>query len=210
MPPLYAIADSAALQSRRVSDAAAEMAEAGVRWIQLRLKNGSDVDRCREIEATLQRLSGSGVDLWVDDRADLALVFGLRGVHLGQTDLPPEVARRVLGAGPWIGRSTHDDAQVVDADADVAVDLIAVGPVFETVSKHRPDPVVGLDFVQAARRRTRKPLVAIGGIDARNLGRVLDAGADSVAVLGAICRGDIRRNCRRLLSELPGRGGEAT
>jgi thiamine-phosphate pyrophosphorylase len=80
------------------------------------------------------------------------------------------------------------------------VDVIAVGPVFPTGGKERPDPVVGLGFVRWARARTGKPLVAIGGIDVDNVASVLAAGADSAAVLGAVCRGDVEENCRRLLA----------
>jgi thiamine-phosphate pyrophosphorylase len=158
----------------------------------------------RTLEASCRALEGSGADLWVDDRADLAALFPVAGVHVGQTDLPPAAVRRALGAGALrIGLSTHNEAQLAAADDDPDVDLIAVGPVFPTASKERPDPVVGLDFVRRARARTAKPLVAIGGIDAANAAAVLAAGADAVVVLGAVCRGgiaEIAAACRRLLA----------
>jgi thiamine-phosphate pyrophosphorylase len=138
----------------------------------------------------------------VDDRADLAALFPVDGVHVGQRDLPPAAARRVVGGGVRIGLSTHDEEQLAAADADPAVDVIAVGPVFPTTGKEDPDPVVGLSFVRRARERTRKPLVAIGGIDAGNVAEVLAAGADAAAVLGAVCRGgvgEVRANCLRLV-----------
>jgi thiamine-phosphate pyrophosphorylase len=138
----------------------------------------------------------------VDDRADLAALFPVDGVHVGQRDLPPAAARQVVGADVRIGLSTHDEEQFAAADADPAVDVIAVGPVFPTTGKEDPDPVVGLPLVRWARERTRKPLVAIGGIDAGNVAEVLAAGADAAAVLGAICRGgvrEVRANCRRLM-----------
>jgi thiamine-phosphate pyrophosphorylase len=115
----------------------------------------------------------------------------------------------VVGADVRIGFSTHDEEQLAAADADPAVDVIAVGPVFPTTGKENPDPVVGLPFVRWARERTRKPLVAIGGIGAGNVAEVLAAGADAAAVLGAVCRGgvgEVRANCLRLLAEV-GRGG---
>ena len=198
--PLYAIADAEALAPRSLPEAVVEIAAGGIRWIQLRAKRFSGAAWYRAVEDCVRALENSGVELWVDDRADLAALFPVAGVHLGQADLPPAAARRVVGPGVRIGLSTHDREQLAAADADPEVDVVAVGPVFPTASKERPDPVVGLAFVAAARRGTAKPLVAIGGIDAGNVAEVLAAGADAAAVLGAVCRGDIRANCRRLLA----------
>jgi thiamine-phosphate pyrophosphorylase len=207
MGPLYAIADADALGGHPLSAAVAEMAESGVRWIQVRAKKLSGSAWYGALEGCCRALEGSGVALWVDDRADLAALFPVAGLHVGQRDLPPAAARRVVGGGVRIGLSTHDEEQLAAADADPDVDVIAVGPVFPTVSKERPDPVVGLDFVRRARARTAKRLVAIGGIGESNVAEVLAAGADAAVVLGAVCRGnDIRANCRRLLAAA-GRGG---
>jgi thiamine-phosphate pyrophosphorylase len=206
LPRLYAIADVDALAPQPVPRAAAMMAEEGVRWIQLRAKRLSGAAWYDLVAATCDALAGSGVALWVDDRADLAALFPVAGLHVGQSDLPPRAARRVLGEGVAIGLSTHDAEQVAAADADAEVAVVAVGPVFPTAGKERPDPVVGLDFVRRSRAATAKTLVAIGGIDAGNAAEVLAAGADAVAVLSAICRGcrgcrgDVRANSRRLLS----------
>lgn len=197
---LYAIADAEALQPKPLPEAVAAMADSGVRWIQLRAKNFSGAAWYRALEGSIRALEGAGVELWVDDRADLAALFPVHGVHLGQADLPPAAARRVVGEGVRIGLSTHGEAQLAVADADPQVDLIAVGPVYPTTGKEHPDPVVGLSFVARARAATAKRLVAIGGIDAGNLAEVLAAGADAAAVLGAVCRGDVRANCRRLLA----------
>lgn len=198
--PLYAVADREALAPRPLAEAVAEMAAAGVRWIQVRAKRASGVELYRELELCRRRLEGSRVVLWVDDRADLAALVEAAGVHLGQRDLPPLAARAALGAERWIGLSTHGEEEVRRAEADPEVDLVAVGPVFPTRGKERPDPVVGVEFVRRARALTRKPLVAIGGLDAANLAAVLAAGADAAAVLGAVCRGDVAANCRRLLA----------
>lgn len=200
---IYAIADAEALHPRPLPEAVVEIAEAGIRWIQLRAKRYSGDAWYRAVEGCVRALEKSGVELWVDDRADLAALFPVEGVHLGQADLPPAAARRVVGRGVRIGLSTHDREQLAAADADPDVDVIAVGPVFDTASKQRPDPVVGLPFVAQARHGTAKRLVAIGGIDAGNIAEVLAAGADAAAVLGAVCRGDIRANCRRLLAAAP-------
>jgi thiamine-phosphate pyrophosphorylase len=198
---VYAIADAEVLGADRLPGAVAVMAEEGIGWIQVRAKELSGLELYHAVEACCRELEGSGAALWIDDRADLAALFPVAGVHLGQADLPPGAARRVVGGDLWIGLSTHDEDQLAAADADPAVDLVAVGPVFPTTGKRRPDPVVGLGFVRWARQRTAKPLVAIGGIDEGNLADVLAAGADAGVVLGAVCRGDVRANCRRLLSD---------
>jgi thiamine monophosphate synthase len=122
------------------------------------------------------------------------------GLHLGQADLPPAAARPLVGSGAWIGLSTHDPAQLARAAADPEVDVVALGPIFPTANKERPDPPVGLEGLAQARAAIGKPLVAIGGIDRGNIAQVLAAGADAAAVLGAVCRGDVRRNCRELLA----------
>lgn len=197
---IYAIADAEALHPTPLAAAVRAMAEAGIRWIQVRAKRLSGSAFFREVDACCRALEGSGADLWVDDRADLAALFPVAGLHVGQTDLPPAAARRVVGPATWVGLSTHREEQVLAAAADPDVDVIAVGPVFPTTGKDDPAPVVGLDLVRWARRRTRRTLVAIGGIHAGNVAGVLDAGADAAAVLGAVCRGDVQANCRRLLA----------
>lgn len=197
---IYAIADAEALHPTPLPAGVAAMAEAGVRWIQVRAKKLSGRDFFQALEDCCRALEGSGADLWVDDRADLAALFPVAGLHVGQTDLPPAAARVVVGRAVRIGLSTHDERQLAAADADPEVDVIAVGPIFPTTGKERPDPVVGLDFLRRARTRTAKPLVAIGGIGAGNVAAVLAAGADRAAVLGAVCRGDVRANCRELLA----------
>ena len=200
VPRIYAIADAGALGAGGVPGAVAAMAGEGIGWIQLRAKGLPGDALFRLAEACCRAAEGSAARLWIDDRADLAALFPFAGLHLGQADLPPGAARRAIGERPWIGFSTHDDDQLAAAAADPAVDVVAVGPVFPTASKDRPDPVVGLDFVRRARAATAKPLVAIGGIDAGNLAEVLAAGADAVAVLSAVCRGDVAANSRRLLA----------
>ncbi len=212
MGAVYAIADAGVLGAEALPAAVAEMAEAGIRWIQVRAKTLSGSGWHTALEGCCRALEGSGVRLWVDDRADLAALFPVDGVHVGQRDLPPAAARRVVGRNVRIGFSTHDEEQFAAAEADPEVDVIAVGPVFPTTGKENPDPVVGLSFVRWARERTRKPLVAIGGIGAGNVAEVLAAGADAAAVLGAVCRGgvrEVRANCLRLMiaARAAGAGG---
>ena len=198
---IYGIADLGALGGTAPAAAAAAMARSGIPWIQLRAKGVDDAELLRQARECRRALAGTGARLWIDDRPDVAALAGADGVHLGQDDLPPAAARRTVGRGVWIGRSTHDRDQLLAADADPEVDVVAVGPVFATTGKERPDPVVGLDFVRWARSATAKPLVAIGGIDEANVREVLAAGADAAAVLSVLCRGgDVETDAARLVT----------
>lgn len=123
----------------------------------------------------------------MNDRADLCLAADFDGVHVGQDDLSPESVRKIIGPNHCLGVSTHNPEQVRMAD-QTSADYIAIGPVFATSSKASPDPVVGLEGVRRARELTRKPLVAIGGITRANARSVIDAGADSVAVISDLLR----------------------
>jgi thiamine-phosphate pyrophosphorylase len=187
LPRLYAIADAALLQARGLGLAAfaVELQASGVTLLQYRDKSGSVRQILSAMESLRPLRSGESFRLILNDRADLALLANADGVHVGQQDLTPEDARRIVGPKRWVGISTHNPTQLEAADA-TDCDYIAYGPVFATASKQNPDPVVGLAGLQQARRLTRKPLVAIGGITASNARQVLDAGADSVAVISAL------------------------
>jgi thiamine-phosphate pyrophosphorylase len=166
--------------------AAEELAAAGCSLLQYRNKSGNArqmLEDARELKARL----GPGIKLIMNDRADLCLAADFDGLHLGQADLSPEAIRRIIGPDLWLGVSTHNPEQVADADKTSA-DYLAIGPVFATSSKANPDPVVGLEGVRRARALTRKPLVAIGGITRSNARSVIDAGADSVAVISDLIR----------------------
>jgi thiamine-phosphate pyrophosphorylase len=130
---------------------------------------------------------GETLRLIMNDRADLCLAAEFDGVHVGQHDLSPESARKMVGLSRWLGVSTHNPEQVKEAD-QTSADYFAIGPVFGTASKANPDPVVGIDGVRAARRLTKLPLVAIGGITRENCRSVIEAGADSVAVISDLIR----------------------
>jgi thiamine-phosphate pyrophosphorylase len=127
------------------------------------------------------------IKLIMNDRADLALAAEFDGVHVGQDDLSPESVRMIIGPDRWLGVSTHNPEQLAEADLTSA-DYLAIGPVFATSSKEKPDPIVGLEGVRRARELTRKPLVAIGGITRANAVSVIEAGADSVAVISDLLR----------------------
>lgn len=197
---IYAIADAEALAPRGLAEGAFIMAQAGILTIQLRAKRMADDLLFSETERCLKLLEDWPGTLWIDDRVDLAILLPLSGVHLGRGDLEAAAARLLLPPAVRIGVSTHDEAQLALADRDAAVDWVALGPIFATRSKRDPDPVVGVDRLKALRRRTSKPLIAIGGVQRANLAAVLAAGADSVAVISAVCAGDIERNCRELLA----------
>lgn len=164
----------------------AELARAGIQILQYRNKH--DEDPVVEDDARTIRESACPIRLILNDRAHLVQKLGWDGVHLGQQDLPPRDVRKLVGPQACVGLSTHNESQTRAADLE-PVDYIAIGPVFATGSKANPDPVIGLDGVRRARALTNKPLVAIGGITAGTAGTVLEAGADSVAVIAAIFSG---------------------
>lgn len=157
----------------------------GLTLMQYRNKAGSPQDVLRAAAAIRAAFAGADCRLILNDRADLAVLADCGGVHVGQGDMLPEDARRVVGAKRWVGVSTHNDGQVRLADASCA-DYVAVGPVFATGTKLDAEPVIGLDGVRRARALTKKPVVAIGGITRANARSVIEAGADSVAVISAL------------------------
>ena len=182
LPKIYPLTDrrlsglSHAEQVRRLIDG-------GAKLIQLREKHLSPKEFYREAVDAIEIAHSAGVKIIVNDRVDIALVTKADGVHLGQEDLPPEQARKVLGRKATIGFSTHNIEQAIQASRQ-PVDYIAAGPVFATLTKDKPDPTIGLGELRAIRESIRDiPIVAIGGITTENAGPALDAGADSVAVI---------------------------
>ena len=182
LPRLYAIVDASCFPDiDAVCAFAKELIAAGVGLLQYRNKTGDPrqiLERARDLK---QAVSG-GATLIMNDRADLCLLAGFDGVHVGQDDLSPPEVRQLIGTDLWLGVSAHNPAQIAAADKTSA-NYVAIGPVFPTASKANPDPVVGLGGVRQARSLTTKPLVAIGGITRANCREVIGAGADSVAVI---------------------------
>ena len=198
-PFLYAIIDTGFLAGRPVHALVAELVSGGAALLQLRAKRETDarlLDLAREAVAASR---AARVPLLINDRPDVARVVGAAGVHVGQEDLPADVVRRLLPRGALVGVSTHDLAQL-EAACRMPVDYVAVGPVFPTRSKDRPDAVVGLEFVRQAREATSLPLVAIGGITSENAESVIGAGADGLAVISAILRGSDAEGTTRALA----------
>jgi thiamine-phosphate pyrophosphorylase len=181
LPRLYAILDASQLEDTAAMLAAEDLRAGGVTLLQYRNKLG-DARKILEQGRALKARLGDSVRLIMNDRADLCLAAGFDGVHVGQEDLSPEGARKVIGPDLWLGVSTHNPEQLREADATTA-DYLAIGPVFATSSKERPDPIVGLEGVRRVKALTRKPLVAIGGITRTNARAVIEAGADAVAVI---------------------------
>jgi len=187
LPRLYSILDAAFfLSTRDLVDYAKALAAGGCTLLQYRNKGGNArvmLEQARELKKCL----GDSVRWMMNDRADLCLAAEFDGVHVGQEDLSPESVRKIIGPDRWLGVSTHNPEQLREADLTSA-DYLAIGPVFSTSSKDKPDPVVGLEGVRRARALTQKPLVAIGGITRANAASVIEAGADSVAVISDLLR----------------------
>jgi len=184
LPPLYVILD-ATLLKHSPQNCAKELAAAGVRLLQYRDKSAPARELLETSRELASSLESSNTALIVNDRPDVAALARARGVHVGQDDLGVQQARAVMGNEMWIGVSTHNLEQFRRAAATSA-DYIAVGPVFATTSKANPDPVVGLELIREIRSLTEKPIVAIGGITLDRAKSVMDAGADSVAVISDI------------------------
>jgi thiamine-phosphate pyrophosphorylase len=187
LPKLYAIVDAQVLAKREDALAAfaGELRAAGVTLVQYRDKTGSPQSILQAAAILTDAFAGTSCRLIMNDRADLAVLARFDGAHVGQGDLSPEDARRVVGSSRWVGVSTHTEDQVRAADSTVA-DYVAIGPAFATGTKLDTEPIVGLEGIRRARALTRKPLVAIGGITRANARSVIDAGADSVAVISAL------------------------
>lgn len=198
LPPLYPILDAESLEKRGLPlvAAAEAMLQGGARILQLRHKGNFSRSVFEQAERIGQLCAGFGAMWIVDDRADMAKLLGA-GVHLGQDDLPPAMAREILGPGAIIGYSTHSQAQLEAARLQ-PVDYFAFGPIFSTGSKLNPDPVLGLDELRRCRKLANRPLVAIGGIKRDNALSVLAAGADSLAVIGDLLPESGAWDCLRL------------
>lgn len=158
----------------------------GATLIQLREKQMPAREFYEQAKAAVAVATERGVQLIVNDRVDVALAVGAHGVHLGQDDMPPDAARKLLGPNAIIGFSTHNIEQAIAA-SKLPIDYLAIGPIFATTTKSDTSPVLGLDGLRAVRQAIGKfPLVAIGGITHANAREVIEGGADSVAVISAV------------------------
>jgi thiamine-phosphate pyrophosphorylase len=199
LPKIYPITDTR-LSGLTHAEQVERLAEGGATLVQLRDKTASPRDFYDAALLAMEVARRLQVQIVINDRVDIAIAVGADGVHLGQQDLPPERARRLMGDHRIIGYSTHSLEQALGADS-APVDYVAIGPVFQTGTKENPDPVVGLDGVREVRARVSKPLVAIGGITAGRARQVIEAGATSLAIISDLYSTDsIARRFRELLS----------
>jgi thiamine-phosphate pyrophosphorylase len=184
LPRFYPILDTEVALRRGIDPvkAAHEILDAGPRILQFRHKGFLSREAFGWLERIAELARDASVTLVVNDRADFAKLFGA-WLHLGQDDLLPSIARRVVGADATIGFSTHNEVQLRAACAEPA-DYLALGPIFGTMTKKNPDHTVGLKELRRLRPISDRSLVAIGGITRANATQVLEAGADSVAVIG--------------------------
>ncbi len=179
LPRFYPVIDADRIPA---VPAAEELLAAGARILQFRHKSFFSRQAFEDASRIAELCRDAGALFIVNDRADIAKLLDA-GLHLGQDDLAPSDARRILPASSIIGFSTHNEQQLIAADRE-PVDYLAIGPIFATASKQNPDPVVGLERLRALRSLTQKPLVAIGGITRDRAPEVFEAGADSVAIIG--------------------------
>ena len=201
LPVLYAIVDPLDTGRDPVALAAA-LLEGGAGLLQLRLKDGTSREMLTAAERIAPLARAAGAVFLVNDRADIARAVGAAGVHLGQQDLPVAAARRVLGAGAMVGVSTHTVEEARAAEA-AGADYVGVGPVYATTSKAAPLAPRGLELVHAVRLAVSLPLVAIGGITAETAVAARAAGADAVAMIGALVRTrDVEAAVRGVLARL--------
>jgi thiamine-phosphate pyrophosphorylase len=183
---LYLVTDHALTRGRPLADVVAAAVQGGVTCVQLREKQLNSRDFLAQAFLLKKLLAPYGVPLVINDRIDIALACGAEGVHLGQSDMPVEVARRMLPSDVFIGWSV-ETPQDVARSTQLPVDYLGVSPVFATPTKTDTSTPWGLDGLRQVRAATALPLVAIGGIHLGNAQAVLQAGADGLAAVSALC-----------------------
>lgn len=192
LDPFYPIIDSglAAKAGKDPLELARALTSAGAKLVQFRHKEFYSRQAYELAQAIGRIVQQAGATYIVNDRADIAMMLAADGVHVGQDDLPPAEVRKLVGPDMLIGYSTHNEQQLRAGDRE-PVNYLALGPIFGTMSKENPDPVVGIEELVRLRVVTRKPLVAIGGLTRQNAADVLNAGADAVVVLSDLLGKDM-------------------
>ncbi len=199
LPPIYPITD-VGLSGLSHTEQVEKLAAGGANFIQLRDKTSSPREFYEAAVSAIAVAHRLGVRIIINDRVDIALASEADGVHLGQDDLSPLAARKLLGDTAIIGFSTHTVEQAKEA-AKLPIDYIAVGPIFSTKTKENAETVVGLNGLKSIRDTIDSfPMVAIGGINSENISDVLEHGADSAALISSLYRTttDITGNLRRI------------
>jgi thiamine-phosphate pyrophosphorylase len=183
---LYLVTDPVVIGDRALTDVVLSAVDGGAQVVQLREKAASARVFVERARALRELLEPRGVPLIINDRVDVALAAGAHGVHIGRNDMAYADARRLLGSDAIIGLSVETRVDVDEAER-LDVDYLGVSPVFATATKTDTLGVWGIDGLADVRRRSRHTLVAIGGLNARNVAEVVRAGADAVAVVSAVC-----------------------
>lgn len=199
---LYGIIDTSIIPLHLLKEMALKLLDGGVRTLQLRAKELSPRDQLKIAAGLAKLVSGNGGIFIVNDRADVALLSGADGVHLGQEDIPCSATRRILGGRYVIGVSTHNREEALKAEADGA-DYIAFGPIFHTTTKKDAQMPKGVKELKKIKEVVKIPVVAIGGINEDNLKEVLETGVDGVAMASDIlASNDISKKVERIVSLL--------
>ena len=200
---LYIILDPSVSGGRSLTDVLKEAAKAGARLFQYRNKCASMKESYVEALVLRNVALDAGATFIINDRCDLALAVNADGVHLGQEDLPLDLARKVMGPDKLIGISTHNPSQVREVTS-WKPDYLGFGPIFKPGSKQDHDPVVGLEGLRAMRRLTSLPVFAIGGIHIEQTEELIQAGANGVAVISAILKApNISHAVNAFLAQMP-------
>lgn len=198
---LYAILDPA-FAGDDLPAAASALIEGGTRILQLRMKNSSSKEIIGMARQICPLCKKQGVVFILNDRPDIARCVDADGVHVGQDDMRVADARKVMGSGKIVGKSTHSLEEAKEAVTENP-DYIAIGPVFTTSSKYGSEIVgIGIEEVRRVREAISHPIVAIGGVSSENVGMLIDEGVDCVAVMSALFKGDIVRNSREFTVKL--------
>ena len=199
---LYLILDPSVCSAQSLAGVFRQAAGAGARFFQYRNKTASMKEAYAEALPLRKIAAELGVTFIVNDRCDLALAVEADGVHLGQTDLPYAYARKVMGPDKIIGLSTHNAEQVTEAE-QLKPDYIGFGPIFKPASKQDHDPVVGIEGLRQIRALTSLPVFAIGGIQLAQVGNVMKAGADGIAVISAVLNApDVTKAVKDLIAQM--------
>lgn len=203
LPKVYPITDISITNLSHLEQVN-RLIKGGANFIQLRDKHSTPKDFYESANAVIDFTRRKGVKIIINDRVDIALAVKADGVHLGQDDLSPVIARKILGNSAIIGFSTHSVSQAIEA-IQFPIDYVAIGPIFPTTTKENPDDVVGLEGLKTVREATGNfPLVAIGGINFENASSVLDNGANSLAIISSILSipSEITQNLQNIIKQL--------
>ncbi len=199
---LCLVTDRGLSRGRGLSEVVAAATRGGVTMVQLREKNASTRAFLEEARALKSLLAGRGIPLIINDRVDIALAVDADGVHVGQSDMPVEAVRRLIGADKLIGLSITDADEMSRPDALLA-DYLGIGPIHAQQTKHDASAPLGLDGFARLRAMTRKPVLAIGGVKPADAPRLKEAGADGLAVVSAIMTADDPEEAARRFFQTP-------